>query len=86
MNTYSTQFFCYCPSNDIRILYRLRIECEADVMVRVEDITTAVESLKRSFHEEAAEVLAKSLPGRQVLTADHHGVTIETIRNGRPSE
>ena len=78
MNIYTTDFFANCPNNGIRIAYKLRIE-SSDV-VPVEQIIAAVDCIGDGYHEDIADGLAASLGGVQTLTADHHGVRIETIR------
>lgn len=78
MNIYNTQFFCNCPNNGVRILYSLRIETK-DV-IRVESIISTVECIDDGFHEEIADRLIHQFGGRQTLTAEHHGVRIETTR------
>lgn len=78
MNAYTTEFFANCPNNGIRIKYRLRIETR--YVIPVEQITAKVESISEGFHEEVADELLRTFGGVQTLTADHHGVTIETIR------
>lgn len=78
VNTYSTDFFAKCPTNGVRIAYRLKIETR-DV-VAVEEIIEFVESVRLGFHEDIADSLFAKFGGLQTLTADHHGVTIETKR------
>ena len=78
MNTYTTEFFCFCPVNKVRIKYTLRIET-TDV-IKVEDIIDEVQMHGRGFHEEIADQLASVFGGKQTMLADHHGVTIETVR------
>lgn len=78
MNTYSTEFFCTCPINNIRIKYQLRIE--TTTVVPVEQLVAKIESLDAMFHEEIADVLIASFGGKQTIVADHHSVTIETVR------
>ena len=78
MNAYTTEFFSNCPNNGMRIKYRLRIESRE--IIPVEQITAKVESISEGFHEEVADELLAAFGGVQTLTADHHGVTIETTR------
>lgn len=78
MNAYTTQFFANCPNNGLRILYTLRIETTE--VISVEQIIAKVEGVGDAYHEELADELLLSLGGKQTLTADHHGVTIETTR------
>lgn len=80
MNTYRTKFWRRCPSQpDTQVCYSLEIE-HSD-MLMVEAIKDAVAALPDPlFHEAAADALSKTLPGRQVIKAWHHGVEIETVR------
>jgi hypothetical protein len=78
LNAYTTEFFSNCPNNGLRIKYRLRIESRE--IIPVEQITAKVESISEGFHEEVADELLVAFGGVQTLTADHHGVTIETTR------
>lgn len=80
MNTYATKFFARCPTNGVRIEYALTIRSEA--MIQVEDIIAAVSELTNGFHEKFADALAAQFGGNQTLVADHHGVTITTVRSG----
>lgn len=78
MNAYSTTFFAVCPNNQVRIEYRIRIETYETLSV--ESILTAVEEIEEGYHEEIADQLFERFGGVQKLIADHHGVTIETVR------
>ena len=84
MNAYSTKFFCRCPNNDARIEYALRIETSE--AIAVEQIIDGIEldADEPCFHEELADLLLARFGGTQTLTADHHGVTIETTRAALP--
>ena len=77
-NAYTTEFFATCPNNGTRVKYRLRIETHE--MLAVEDIVATVENVGDSFHEELADEMLKRFGGKQMMVADHHGVTIETTR------
>ncbi len=79
MNIYRTDFFADCPVNGIRIRYSLEIRVHS--VIKVEAILEFVSRLKSGYHEEFADALAKRFGGIQLLRADHHGVSIETIRN-----
>lgn len=80
-NRYTHHFTLKCPVNGTRIEYTLIIETCKRVMV--EDILQQVVALPNpGFHEDAADLLAATLPGRQTLRAHHHGVDIETQRSG----
>ena len=78
MNTYSTTFFGRCPANGIRISYTLQIA--TNITVAVEEILNEVENLDDKFHEQIADILFAKFGGTQTLIANHHGVTIETLR------
>lgn len=80
MNIYTRQFVATCPNNGQPIIYTLRIEVIASRMIQVEHITTATTLHRSGFHEAIADDLHARFGGRQVLTAHHHGVDIETIR------
>lgn len=84
MNTYTTEFSTNCPTNGVRVKHRFRIECAH--VIPVEEIVSVVESIEageRLYQEEIADRLAAALPGRQVLFGHHHGVDIETHRDGQ---
>lgn len=80
MNVYSTRFYCRCPNNDVRIEYALRIETRSTLAV--ESIIDGIEldTEEPCFHEELADALLERFAGLQTLTAEHHGVKIETTR------
>ena len=78
MNIYTTEFFATCPNNGVRIKYTLRIETTAVIVV--EHILAATESFTDDFHEHIADALHGRFGGKQTLVADHHSVTIETVR------
>lgn len=79
MNRYGITFMAKCPNNDKIIRYALGIESKATIMV--EEILRAVDALPAAgFHEDIADTLTTTLPGRQTLFAHHHGVDIETVR------
>jgi hypothetical protein len=79
VNKYTTEFFATCPNNGVRIKYTLRIETHEIILV--ERIITVVSSISDGFHEDIADVLLHRIGGVQTLTAEHHGVTIETVRS-----
>lgn len=78
MNIYTTSFFATCPNNNARINYTLKIESQT--IIQVEDLIDTVNLLNRGFHEEIADQLFREFGGKQTLVADHHSVTIESIR------
>jgi len=80
MNVYTTQFGAKCPNNGKMIWYTLRIERIPRHVLMVEDILEATMGLGAGYHEALADSLHAALGGRQTLTAEHHGVTIETVR------
>jgi hypothetical protein len=77
-NVYRHQFVSHCPNNDQAIIYQLVIE--TDKVIYAEHITTATALHKRAFHEAIADDLFDRFGGRQILSAHHHGVDIETRR------
>ena len=78
MNKYTTQFFCFCPTNGVRILYTWIVETNQVHMV--EDLIDVVTLHDKGYHEAIADDLHKEFGGKQILKANHHGVDIETIR------
>jgi len=78
MNIYSIDFHAKCPTNGIRICYRLRIEVK--FVIQVEVIVDVINTITDGFHEAIADLLFAKFGGRQTLTADHHSVNIQTIR------
>ena len=84
MNVYTVKFFARCPRNGIRVEYTLTIERseedDADGHLLVEELVDTVSLLDRGMHEELADQLHREFGGRQTLVADHHGVTIKTVR------
>lgn len=78
MNVYRHQFVSHCPNNDQAIIYALTIETGETIYA--EHITTATALHKRAFHEAIADDLYARFGGKQVITAHHHGVDIETRR------
>jgi hypothetical protein len=81
MNAYTTEFFAACPNNSVRIKYRLRIETTE--VLSVEELTEAVQATDEGYHEEIADQMLARFGGTQMMVADHHGVTIETLRANR---
>lgn len=78
MNTYQTKFIAECPANGARILYDLTISTGVSIMV--EDINEFLSEVTSDYHESIADRLFEAFGGQQVLKADHHGVSITTIR------
>ena len=78
MNIYKTKFFATCPVNGARIEYCLTIQ--TGQVIEVEALIAEVESIKSGLHEAIADRLLSAFGGSQVMTADHHGVNIQTIR------
>lgn len=78
MNIYRYQFTAACPSNGEQIVYSLEIHSCARVMV--EHIKTACALHKRGYHEDIADDLHQRFGGLQIISANHHGVAIESRR------
>jgi hypothetical protein len=84
------------PNKEVRAqVMRARIEAheQPDALgahvIPVEEIVAVVESIEageRLYQEEIADRLAAALPGRQVLFGHHHGVDIETHRDGQVAQ
>lgn len=81
MNSYTTRFSAICPVNEKRIEYTLRIESHE--YISVEKILRAVKRCTRGFHEDFADELIRKLGGNQTLSAEHHGVLIQTERKSK---
>lgn len=81
MNIYRHSFTAVCPADDEVIIYRL--ELKSPIMIHVEHIKTATALIKKGWHEQIADDLAKRLGGDQTITATHQGVEIETVRLSR---
>lgn len=79
-NTYRHTFVAECPNNAQAIVYSLEIVTDKTVMV--EHILTACSLMRRAYHEDIADQLHERFGGTQVITANHHGVQIETRRCG----
>ena len=80
MNTYHYVFTAPCPNNDEIIVYTLKIESVAVIMVEKIIEVCIFEGESKMFHEEIADYLTGSLPGRQEITATHSGVRVITTR------
>lgn len=78
MNIYRLQFACICPSDGAQIIYSLEIQSEK--MIHVEHIVVAVALNAKEYHEPLADRLHQAFGGRQVITATHQGVQVETRR------
>lgn len=78
MNIYRYQFGAICPNNGDLIVYQLEISTAA--VIYVEHIKTHAALTKIAYHEELADNLYAQFGGRQIMTAHHHGVDIETRR------
>lgn len=80
MNRYTYNFKSVCPVNQQEIEYRLVIDTKEKILV--EDLKEhLIKHHAESYHEEIADDLVCSFPGKQYLCAIHHGVLIETWRN-----
>lgn len=78
MNIYTIHFSARCPVNGRGIRYTLEIQTGAVLMV--EEIRSHLDGIGQGLHEEIADQLCAKFGGSQRMTADHHGVRIETIR------
>ena len=78
MNIYTTEFFAFCPNNNIRIHYTWIVESKT--LLKVEDLIEKVSSISKGYHEEIADELFKTFGQTQTMRAFHHGVHIETKR------
>ena len=79
MNIYTTEFFCKCPTNNVRIKYELEIQT-TDVIF-VELILEFLDKINNQYHENIADLLLNKFGGKQQLIAYHHGVVIKTERS-----
>lgn len=79
VNVYQREFVAICPNNKQPITYQLMIATD-DKVIMVEDIVAATDKITRGYHEDIADLLYAEFGGKQVLSAHHHGVTIETVR------
>lgn len=85
MNNYSIEFFSNCPTNGVRVKYALSIEVPSKLVIQAEQLVAEVEAVESGppvFHEEIADRFAAKFPGSHTLKAHHHGVDIETTRQG----
>jgi hypothetical protein len=78
MNRYKIKFTSVCPVNQDRIEYSLEINSADTIMV--ETLLDVVDKFEKGFHEEFADVLHAKFGGRQLMSAVHGGVLIETER------
>lgn len=78
LNVYRYTFTATCPVDGAAIEYRLQIE--ACAVIKAEQIVAECTFGQPEFHEGIADRLLEKLGGRQVLTATHTGVEIETRR------
>lgn len=76
LNTYRYQFVAICPVNGEAILYSLAIQKAERILV--EHIKTACALHRSGYHEDIAADLHSRFAGELLLTANHHGVEIET--------
>jgi hypothetical protein len=78
MNKYTTKFIALCPINNKQIVYQLEIKHSEQIMI--EKILEEVGKYTSAFHERIADELFTLFGGEQTLTANHHGVVIQTER------
>ena len=77
MNTYRYTFAATCPVNGEAIIYTLEMRSAGRIMV--EHIKTACALWRTGYHEDIAADLHRRFDGDVRLTANHHGVEIETV-------
>ena len=78
MNKYKIKFQAACPVNGDVIEYSLEIS--RDQMIKVESLLEVVNEFTFGFHEDFANLLHQKFGGRQLMTAFHGGVIVETER------
>lgn len=78
MNRYKVKFHATCPVNGDAIEYSLTIE--SFKMIEVESIMHFLSGCKQGFHEDFADKLHQKFGGKQIMTAVHGAVCIETER------
>lgn len=78
MNIYTYNFKSKCPNDSELIEYKLTIKSSNTIFA--EDIVSACERHKSSFHEVIADDLIDSLGGYHIIEAEHCGVKIRTVR------
>jgi hypothetical protein len=76
VNCYRYTFAATCPMNGEAIIYTLELRSPERIMV--EHIKTACALHKKGFHEDIAADLHARFPVELTLSANHHGVTIES--------
>ena len=79
MNIYSYTFTAECPNN-LGQFVEYTLIMETDAMIMAEDLKKACEFGLPLFHECIADRLFDEFKGRQMISADHGGVGITTIR------
>lgn len=82
VNIYEREFVAACPNNGEPITYQLMICKPMGERIFVEEIVAATDMIEVGYHEDIADSLLNDFGGKQILSAHHHGVTIETIRGG----
>lgn len=78
LNSYTTKFFATCPNNGVRIEYTFNLRTQK--VVQAEAFIAHVSEIQHGYHEQIADDLHAKYGDEQTLTADHHGVFIETYR------
>jgi hypothetical protein len=79
VNIYRTSFSRRCPINGAVIYYELKLWSSATVIA--EDMQAAIDGLPGAIlHEEMADLLTASLPGRQIIEGMHGFILIRTER------
>lgn len=78
MNKYTYEFYNTCPNDKERIEYCLVVE--SDEVIMCERIVEACVLMDSLYHETIADNLFTEFGGKQVITAIHQGVKVETFR------
>ena len=78
MNIYRHTFAIQCPANDEQIIYQ--IEIQSAKMIYAEHIVSETRTYESQYHEALADRLFALFGEKQIITATHHGVHIETRR------
>lgn len=78
MNIYRFTFWAKCPVNDAPIKYGAEVRTAGVVMA--EALRAFGDECRQGLHEDFADRMLERFGGFQRLTANHHGVEIETIR------
>lgn len=79
-NEYNFNFRMKCPNNGKPVEYRASII--ASCIIPVEEIADFLRDMTEGYHEDNADLLYDRFGGNQVIVANHHGITVKTVRGG----